>query len=194
MFNIGAGEMIVIALILLMAVGPEQLPGLIRRVGRTVSEVKGMTEGLRAEFMSGLEEIERATDPEAWAAGNEPSKVKPRSDQATTAPAADVANGEAEDQVAADNAESNDNAESTEQAEQDPAEEEPEQGPVAQETAAETPDAVFGETAPPLDTAAAAKNVDEWVGERSEDAAEAVAGVDDEQTDPEREAEPGETT
>ena len=37
-FNIGAGEMIVIALILLMAVGPEQLPGLIRRVGRTVSD------------------------------------------------------------------------------------------------------------------------------------------------------------
>ncbi|MEM7322388.1 MAG: twin-arginine translocase TatA/TatE family subunit [Actinomycetota bacterium] len=87
MFNIGAGEMIVIALILLMAVGPEQLPGLIRRVGRTVSEVRGMTEGLRAEFMSGLEEIERATDPEAWAAGgNEPTKVKPRSERNPVVP------------------------------------------------------------------------------------------------------------
>jgi len=69
--NIGAGEMILIALVLLMAVGPEQLPGLIRRAGRTVSEIKSMTEGLRTEFMSGLDEIERATDPEAWAAGND---------------------------------------------------------------------------------------------------------------------------
>lgn len=87
MFNVGAGEMIVIALILLMAVGPEQLPGLIRRVGKTVSEVKGMTEGLRAEFMSGMEEIERATNPEAWAAGNgQPSHVKPRTRPTTDDP------------------------------------------------------------------------------------------------------------
>ena len=103
-FNIGAGEMIVIALILLMAVGPEQLPSLIRRVGRTVSEVKGMTEGLRSEFMSGLEEIERATDPEAWAAGNEPTKVKPPktapanpfADSTSAASAKDATGGDAD--------------------------------------------------------------------------------------------------
>ena len=112
MFNIGAGEMIVIALILLMAVGPEQLPSLIRRVGRTVSEVKGMTEGLRSEFMSGLEEIERATDPEAWAAGNEPTKVKPPktapanpfADSTTAASAEASATGETETPTASETA------------------------------------------------------------------------------------------
>lgn len=135
MFNIGAGEMIVIALILLMAVGPEQLPGLIRRVGRTVSEVKGMTEGLRSEFMSGLEEIERATDPEAWAAGNEPTKVKPPKTPVGTNPfadntsaasaelaaGADIANGEAADngEAAETAADDNDQAAETDGAAED---------------------------------------------------------------------------
>ncbi len=35
-----------------------------------------MTDSLRSEFMSGLDEIERATDPNAWAASAGPSNVK----------------------------------------------------------------------------------------------------------------------
>ncbi|MEM7273733.1 MAG: twin-arginine translocase TatA/TatE family subunit [Actinomycetota bacterium] len=88
MLNIGAGELIVIALILLIAVGPEQLPSVIRRVGKTIAEVRSMTDGLRTEFMAGMEEIERATDPEAWAAD---SSTKPYSyNQAAAASAAEV--------------------------------------------------------------------------------------------------------
>jgi hypothetical protein len=37
-----------------------------------------MTDSLRSEFMTGLDEIERATDPNAWAASSGPSNVKPR--------------------------------------------------------------------------------------------------------------------
>ena len=67
MFNIGPGELIVVALVVLIAVGPEQLPGMIRKVGQTVAQLRSMTEGLRTEFMAGLEEIERAADVQTWA-------------------------------------------------------------------------------------------------------------------------------
>jgi sec-independent protein translocase protein TatB len=66
-FNIGPGELIVVALVVLIAVGPEQLPGMIRKVGQTVAQLRSMTEGLRTEFMAGLEEIERAADVQTWA-------------------------------------------------------------------------------------------------------------------------------
>lgn len=77
MFNVGPGELIIVALVLLIAVGPEQLPGVIRRAGTVIGQAKSMTEGLRSDFMSGMDEIERATDPNAWAASAGPSNVKP---------------------------------------------------------------------------------------------------------------------
>ncbi len=67
MFNIGAGEMILIALVLLIAVGPEQLPGVIRRTGRVVGQLKTMSDNLRRDFNASLDEIERATDVKGWA-------------------------------------------------------------------------------------------------------------------------------
>ena len=66
MFNIGAGEMILIALVLLIAVGPEQLPGVIRRAGRTMGQLRSMSDGLRRDFMSSMDELERASDPRRW--------------------------------------------------------------------------------------------------------------------------------
>ena len=67
MFNIGSGEMILIALVLLIAVGPEQLPGLIRRGSRTLGQLRSMSDGLRRDLMSSMDEIERASDPRKWA-------------------------------------------------------------------------------------------------------------------------------
>ncbi|MGB5760802.1 MAG: twin-arginine translocase TatA/TatE family subunit, partial [Acidimicrobiales bacterium] len=90
MFNVGPGEIIVIALVLLIAVGPEQLPSLIRRIGSAVAQVRGMTDSLRSEFMAGLDEIDRAVDPNAWAASAGPSdnapKPKPKPRTAVTPP------------------------------------------------------------------------------------------------------------
>lgn len=68
MFNIGPAELLIIGLVLLIAVGPEQLPSVIRRAGSTVAQFRSMTDGLRSEFMAGLDEIERATDIESWSA------------------------------------------------------------------------------------------------------------------------------
>jgi sec-independent protein translocase protein TatB len=58
---------LVIGLVLLIVVGPEQLPGLVRRVGHLVSQVRDVTDGLRTEFMAGIEEIEQAADVRSWA-------------------------------------------------------------------------------------------------------------------------------
>ncbi len=59
--------MILIALVLLIAVGPEQLPGLIRRGSRTLGQMRAMSEGLRRDLMSSMDELERASDPRKWA-------------------------------------------------------------------------------------------------------------------------------
>ena len=52
----------VIALIALIVVGPEQLPGVMRRVGQTVNRLRAMSLGLRDEFMHGMDEF----DPRTW--------------------------------------------------------------------------------------------------------------------------------
>ncbi len=58
--------MMLIAVALLIAVGPEQLPGLVRRVGSAVGQFRSMSERLRADFTAGMEELDRATDVKGW--------------------------------------------------------------------------------------------------------------------------------
>lgn len=64
--NIGAGEMLLIAIVLLVAVGPEQLPGLVRKIGKTAGELKTMSDRVREEFMSGVNQLEEAVEPKTW--------------------------------------------------------------------------------------------------------------------------------
>jgi sec-independent protein translocase protein TatB len=81
MFNIGGAELLVIALIALVVVGPEQLPAVMRKVGGFVSQVRGMTTGLRDEFMSGVDEI----NPNNWMGdGSDDSPIVPRGYAANT--------------------------------------------------------------------------------------------------------------
>jgi len=47
MFGIGFGEMLVIAVILLIAVGPKQLPSLLKTVGKGLREVQKASSELR---------------------------------------------------------------------------------------------------------------------------------------------------
>lgn len=78
-FNIGGGEVLVIAMVALIAVGPEQLPSLLRRVGRVVAQFRSITSDLRDEFMSGLDEVTDAADPSSWmGSGSEDDPVVPR--------------------------------------------------------------------------------------------------------------------
>ncbi|MCB0370525.1 MAG: twin-arginine translocase TatA/TatE family subunit [Bdellovibrionales bacterium] len=46
MFGIGMGELLVIAILGLILIGPEQLPDLARTIGRFINDLKRSTEGL----------------------------------------------------------------------------------------------------------------------------------------------------
>lgn len=61
--NVGGGEILVIAIVALVVVGPEQLPGLLRKAGRYAAQIKSMGDSVRDEFMAGAEEM----DPRTWA-------------------------------------------------------------------------------------------------------------------------------
>ncbi len=74
MFNIGGGEVLVIALVALIVVGPEQLPGVLRKAGQYASQLRTMSDGVRREFMAGVDEV----DPNKWV---DPSDTKPQSNR-----------------------------------------------------------------------------------------------------------------
>lgn len=74
MFGVGGGEFIVIALLALIVVGPEQLPGLMRKAGQTASQLRSMSNSLRTEFMNGIDQA----DVTKWGKGSTDDPVVPR--------------------------------------------------------------------------------------------------------------------
>lgn len=58
MFDIGGWELLVIAALALIVVGPKDLPKLVRSVGRWVAKARS----LAREFQSGMEEAAREAD------------------------------------------------------------------------------------------------------------------------------------
>ena len=56
MLNVGGGELLVIGLIALIALGPEQLPTVMRKLGALSAQLRSVTSGLKDEFLSGLDE------------------------------------------------------------------------------------------------------------------------------------------
>jgi len=60
MFGIGFGEMLIIAVILLIAVGPKQLPSLMKTVGKGMRDVRRAADDLRRS--TGIDELMRDED------------------------------------------------------------------------------------------------------------------------------------
>lgn len=50
MFDIGFWEILIIAVIALLVLGPERLPGAIRSASKTMRNIKGMAQGFRQEI------------------------------------------------------------------------------------------------------------------------------------------------
>jgi sec-independent protein translocase protein TatB len=50
MFGLGFSEIVVIGVLALILLGPEQLPDLARKLGKFVNELKRTTDGLKEEF------------------------------------------------------------------------------------------------------------------------------------------------
>ena len=57
MFDIGWTEMAVIALVVIIFIGPKELPGMLRTLGQWVSKARAMAR----EFQDGLEDMARET-------------------------------------------------------------------------------------------------------------------------------------
>lgn len=55
-FNITGGELVIIAILALIVLGPDKLPDFVRRAGRVYGEIKKMSTGFKTEFRDVIEE------------------------------------------------------------------------------------------------------------------------------------------
>jgi Tat protein translocase TatB subunit len=58
MFGIGLPELIVIAALALLVLGPERLPELARWLGRSLHDLKRAGQDVRDEFQAGMADVE----------------------------------------------------------------------------------------------------------------------------------------
>lgn len=58
MFDISWGEFIVVGVVALIVIGPKELPGVIRTVGRTLAKLRAMAGDFRSQFDDALREAE----------------------------------------------------------------------------------------------------------------------------------------
>ena len=59
MFNVGAGELLVILLIALIVLGPEKLPDAARKMGNVMGELRRMSAGFQNEMRSAMDDVTR---------------------------------------------------------------------------------------------------------------------------------------
>src|SRR6266481_224330 len=60
MFDIGGGELIVIAIVALIAIGPKELPGVLRMVGQWMGKARKMAAEFQGQFQEAMREAEMA--------------------------------------------------------------------------------------------------------------------------------------
>src|SRR4051812_602177 len=70
MFNVGAGELLVILLIALIVLGPDKLPETARKMGNVMGELRRMSSGFQNEMRAAMDEVvrpplETVKEPEA---------------------------------------------------------------------------------------------------------------------------------
>src|ERR1700757_4925975 len=60
MFDIGWSEIVVIAVVALIAIGPKELPGVLRMVGQWMGKARRMAAEFQGQFQEALREAEMA--------------------------------------------------------------------------------------------------------------------------------------
>ena len=60
MFDIGWTEILIIAVVAIIIVGPKDLPGMLRTLGRTMGQVRRMSNEFRRQFDDALRDAERS--------------------------------------------------------------------------------------------------------------------------------------
>ncbi len=71
MFGIDSSELVVVALVALLVIGPKDLPRVMRQVGQWLAKGRAMTRHVRAGFDTMMREAELEDMQKAWAAQNE---------------------------------------------------------------------------------------------------------------------------
>jgi len=66
MFGIGLPELLVIAVIALLVVGPKKLPDLAKTLGKGFSEFKKATEGITEDLKDTLKNDEKPKNDDGW--------------------------------------------------------------------------------------------------------------------------------
>ena len=96
MFNISATELLVIAVVALLVLGPDKLPDAMRKLGRATRELKRITSGFEAELRDALSEPVESPQPptpasppatDAADAAETPSVAQPANPTAVPEPA-----------------------------------------------------------------------------------------------------------
>jgi sec-independent protein translocase protein TatB len=60
MFDIGWSELVVIAVVALIAIGPKELPGVLRTLGTYMRKIRGMASEFQGQFQEAMREAEMA--------------------------------------------------------------------------------------------------------------------------------------
>ncbi len=60
MFDIGWGELVVIGVVALIAIGPKELPGVLRTLGQAMGKVRRMASEFQGQFNEAMREAEMA--------------------------------------------------------------------------------------------------------------------------------------
>ena len=71
MFDVGYSELLLIAIVTLLVVGPKELPNLLRRIGKWTGKARAMARHFRSGFDTMIREAEIEEMNKQWAAHNQ---------------------------------------------------------------------------------------------------------------------------
>ena len=63
MLNLGTGELLVIAVLALVVLGPDRLPGAARQAGRALAELRKISSGFQREVQDAMREVTPTLPP-----------------------------------------------------------------------------------------------------------------------------------
>src|SRR5438046_9078701 len=84
MFDIGWSELVVIAVVALIAIGPKELPGVLRLVGQWMGKARKMAAEFQGQFQEAMREAEMADRKKRFDEVEEGATGFPRGDVVTS--------------------------------------------------------------------------------------------------------------